>query len=59
VIREKKAIEIANALLEEGYDEGRAIRITIVKAKGWVGGTRGPHGDGDRAGTCWPVGYHT
>jgi uncharacterized protein YdaT len=28
-----KAIEIANALLEEGYDEGRAIRITIAKAK--------------------------
>jgi len=24
-----KAIEIANALLEEGYDEGRAIRIAI------------------------------
>jgi len=28
-----KAIEIANALLEEGYDEGRAIRIGIAKAK--------------------------
>jgi uncharacterized protein YdaT len=28
-----KAIEIANALLEEGYDEGRAVRITIAKAK--------------------------
>lgn len=28
-----KAIEIANALLEEGYDEGRAIRIAIAKAK--------------------------
>ena len=23
----RKAIEIANALLEEGYDEGKAIRI--------------------------------
>ena len=35
VIREK-AIEIANALLEEGYDEGRAIRIAIAKAKEWA-----------------------
>jgi uncharacterized protein YdaT len=31
-----KAIEIANALLEEGYDEGRAIRIAIAKAKDWA-----------------------
>jgi uncharacterized protein YdaT len=28
-----KAIEIANALLGEGYDEGRAIRIAIAAAK--------------------------
>ena len=35
VIREK-ASEIANALLEEGYDEGRAIRIAIAKAKEWA-----------------------
>lgn len=28
-----KAIEIANALLEEGYEEGRAISIAIAKAK--------------------------
>jgi uncharacterized protein YdaT len=28
-----KAIEIANALLEESYDEGKAIRIAIAKAK--------------------------
>ena len=28
-----KAIEIANALLDEGYEEGRAIRIAIAKAK--------------------------
>jgi uncharacterized protein YdaT len=33
-----KAIEIANALLEEGYDEGKAIRIGIAKAKEWVEG---------------------
>ena len=32
----RKAIEIANALLEEGYDEGKAIRIAIAKAKEWA-----------------------
>lgn len=32
-----KAIEIANALLREGHDEGRAIRIGISKAKAWAG----------------------
>jgi uncharacterized protein YdaT len=31
-----KAIEIANALLEDGYDEGRAIRIAIAQAKRWA-----------------------
>ena len=31
-----KAIEIANALLEEGYDEGKAIRIAIARAKEWA-----------------------
>lgn len=31
-----KAIEIANALLEEGYEEGRAIRIAIAQAKRWA-----------------------
>ena len=31
-----KAIEIANALLEEGHDEGMAIRIAIAKAKEWA-----------------------
>ncbi len=31
-----KAIEIANALLEEGYDEGKAIRVAIAKAKEWA-----------------------
>jgi len=31
-----KAIEIANALLEEGYEEGQAIRIAIAKAKEWA-----------------------
>lgn len=32
----RKAIEIANALLAEGMDEGKAIRIAIAKAKEWV-----------------------
>ena len=32
----RKAIEIANALLEGGYDEGKAIRIAIAKAKEWA-----------------------
>ncbi|HQN64684.1 MAG TPA: hypothetical protein PLR90_03565 [Methylophilus sp.] len=31
-----KAIVIANALLEEGMDEGKAIRIAIAKAKEWA-----------------------
>jgi uncharacterized protein YdaT len=35
VLREK-AIEIANALLEEGMDEGKAIRIAIARAKRWA-----------------------
>ncbi|MBP2028921.1 uncharacterized protein YdaT [Acetoanaerobium pronyense] len=30
-----KAIEIANSLLEDGYEEGRAIPIAISKAKEW------------------------
>ena len=31
-----KAIDIANALLAEGYEEGLAIRIAIAKAKKWA-----------------------
>ncbi len=31
-----KAIEIANALLEQGYDEGKAIRIAIAQARRWA-----------------------
>lgn len=31
-----KAIEIANALLDEGMDEGKVIRIAIAKAKEWA-----------------------
>ena len=32
----EKAMEIANALLEGGMDEGRTIRIAIAKAKQWT-----------------------
>jgi len=31
-----KAIEIANALLADGKDDGMAIRIAIAKAKDWA-----------------------
>jgi len=30
-----KAIQIANALLAEGYDEGQAIRMAIAAARKW------------------------
>ena len=39
-----KAIEIANALLEEGHDEGFAIRVAIARAKEWAF----RHGVGDK-----------
>jgi uncharacterized protein YdaT len=32
----EKAIEIANALLEDGRPEGQAIRIAIARAKQWA-----------------------
>jgi len=35
VVRDK-AIDIANALLAQGSDEGRAIRIAIAQAKLWA-----------------------
>lgn len=31
-----KAVQIANALLERGEDEGRAIRIGIAQAERWA-----------------------
>jgi uncharacterized protein YdaT len=46
VVREK-AIEIANALLGEGMEDGKAIRIAIAKAKEWAahhGAGRGGYG---------------
>lgn len=36
----RKAVAIANALLEEGCEEGRAIRIAIAQAKRWAGAYR-------------------
>ncbi|GAB2782048.1 hypothetical protein GCM10027275_27340 [Rhabdobacter roseus] len=31
-----KAVDIANALLDEGYDEGKAIAIATAKAEEWA-----------------------
>ena len=31
-----KAIDIANALLKDGYEDGMAIRIAIARAKEWA-----------------------
>jgi len=31
-----KAVEIANALLKDGYEEGRAIAIATAQAKEWA-----------------------
>jgi len=31
-----KAIEIANALLDEGHDEGFCIRVSIARAHEWA-----------------------
>jgi uncharacterized protein YdaT len=31
-----KAIEIANSLLKDGYEEGRAIAIGTAKAEDWA-----------------------
>jgi uncharacterized protein YdaT len=47
-----KAVEIANAVLAETLDEGKAIRIGIAKAKEWA--LHHP-GDSDLADdTPWP-----
>jgi uncharacterized protein YdaT len=32
----RKAIEIANALLDAGHDDGFAIRVGIARAKHWA-----------------------
>jgi len=39
VIRDK-AIDIANAMLEDGYDEDNAIPIAIAQAKDWASDAR-------------------
>jgi uncharacterized protein YdaT len=43
-----KAIQIANALLEQGMQDGQAIRISIVRAKQWAG----HHGLPERGDVC-------
>jgi len=43
-----KAIAIANALLAEGMDEGKAIRIAIAKAKEWARGHHLPACDDEQ-----------
>ncbi|MGY0695012.1 DUF2188 domain-containing protein [Virgibacillus sp. FSP13] len=35
----KKAIDIANSMVDEGYEEGRAIPIATEQAKGWYENT--------------------
>jgi uncharacterized protein YdaT len=47
LVREK-AIAIANALLMDGYEEGRAIRIAISQAKRWASGQHAPAGSDAR-----------
>lgn len=32
-----KAVDIANALLKDGYEEGRAIAIATAQAEKWAG----------------------
>ena len=41
-----KAIEIANAMLAEGYDDGQAIRMAIAAAKKWARGAGYGHSAG-------------
>lgn len=38
----RNAIEIANALLDDGMDECKAIRVEIAKAKEWAEVQLGP-----------------
>lgn len=41
-----KAIEIANSLLDDGYEEGRAISISIAQAKRWADQAHEAHSEG-------------
>ncbi|MDE2094730.1 MAG: hypothetical protein KGL99_18505 [Burkholderiales bacterium] len=49
-VTRSKAVEIANALLREGMDEGRAIRIAMAKAKDWAAHHGPPEPGGE-----WPM----
>lgn len=50
-----KAIEIANAVLADGGDEGKAIRVGIARARLWAEHHRSArHGDIDPFGREWP-----
>jgi uncharacterized protein YdaT len=42
----QKAIEIANSLLDDGYEEGRAISISIAQAKKWADNTNEAKSEG-------------
>ena len=50
-----KAIEIANAVLAEGHDEGRAIRIGIARAKEWALRHQGDFGSRAAFARTWPA----
>lgn len=43
-----KAIEIANALLREGHEEGFCIRVGIARAHEWANARREPRAPFDR-----------
>jgi uncharacterized protein YdaT len=43
----RKAVEMANAMLREGMDEGQAIRIATAKAQAWARRQRQPPGADD------------
>ena len=42
-----KAVEIANALLREGHDDGFAIRVAIARAERWSAHHGSPRGAND------------
>lgn len=43
----RKAVEMANAMLREGMEEGRAIRIATARAQAWARRPRHPPGADD------------
>jgi uncharacterized protein YdaT len=47
-----KAIEIANAMLAQGYEEGQAIRMAIAAARRWAWGIRDRDGAAPRRGSA-------